>query len=89
MFVRAEFNLPTVTGNLRRRQWEWIFGKLDKKVPVGVGGQQQITDEFRAVFRRFPDRLALLDAPAGRGKIGGRQAVCRSAGDAKSQCEQE
>lgn len=89
MFIRAEFNLPAVTGNLRRRQWERIFGKLDKKTSIGVGSQQQVTDEFGAVFRRFPNRLALLDAPAGRGKIGGWQIVCRSAGNAKNQREQK
>ena len=72
-FVRAEFNLPLPAGNLRGRQRERHFGELDEEIPIRIGRQQQIAGKFGAAGRRFPNGLALLDAPAGRGKIGGRE----------------
>ncbi len=73
IFVRAKFNLPLVAGHLRGRQRKWNFGKLDEEISIHIRRQQQIAGEFGAAGRRFPNRLTLLDAPAGRGKIGGRQ----------------
>ena len=65
-FVRAKFNLPLITGNLRGHQRERHFGTLDEDISVRIGRQQQIAGEFRSAGRRLPNGLALLNAPAGR-----------------------
>jgi len=87
MLPASEFNLPRAIRRLRCGQRKWGFGELDKITPAGVCCQQQIASQFRAVFGRLPDGLALLQPPARGGKISGRQRRGRAARDAEDQRE--
>jgi len=83
IIMGAELNLPLPAdafggGNSERR-----FGKLNEKISVLVGGQQQISGNFRAGSRRFPNGLALLRPPTGLGKINLRKADGGSAAGAQ------
>lgn len=66
---------PTGGRRLRKHHGQRRFVELQEAAAVRVAGQNEVTAEFRQTLFRPPERLALLDVPAGTG--GGEQILGR------------
>lgn len=60
-----EFNEPARWSELRRDQCQWRLAELDQGAAILVGGEHNITSQFRVTLSRLPKRLPFLDMPAG------------------------
>lgn len=58
---------PAVGGGLGKHHGQRCLVELNQRAAIRVAGQYEVTAKFRQAAFRTPERLALLDAPAGAG----------------------
>ncbi len=58
---------PAGGSGLREHHGQRRLVKLNQRPTVRVAGQDEVAAEFRQALSRPPERLALLDVPAGAG----------------------
>lgn len=76
-----KFYQPLVGRGLREKNGHRRLVELNQAAPVVVAGEQEVAAEFRQAVLRTPERLALLDVPAGSSSGEQIFCVCLTAAD--------
>jgi hypothetical protein len=74
--VFRKMNRPMTSIPLRGDERKGAFGELQETAPIGMRGVDEVAGNFRRRVIRLPDRLALMDCPAGLREVersGGRR----------------
>src|SRR5262249_22858577 len=70
--VSDEFDVPAVRCDPGDEEGQGSFGELQVRFTGPMGGDEEVTGNFRSIGFRPPDSLPFADGPARFGQVGGR-----------------